>query len=266
VLVDVKSMKVRKSIGTRRGAGSIYVNVTADDKLLFVSNERLRSITVIDLSRDGAVVGDIPTGDLPIALTFSPDGKWLYTTSEAAAAEWKWPNACAPEGRGTSQAGATRPEGAVVVVEVGRARTDPARAVVSRAPAGCSAVRMAISPGGDRVYVTARNSNLVVAFDAAKLVSDPEHARIGTGAVGTAPVPVATIEGGKKLVVGNSNRFGGSNEGSTLTVLDAESMKSVETIGVGVFPREMAVSADGRTLFVTNFGSKTLQTIDLGKK
>jgi DNA-binding beta-propeller fold protein YncE len=36
------------------------------------------------------------------------------------------------------------------------------------------------------------------------------------------------------------------------------------TIPAGAFPREMAVSADGRTLFLTNFGSQSLQAIDIG--
>jgi hypothetical protein len=88
-------------------AGSIYANITADDKLLFVSDERLQSVTVIDLPRaraggfkSSAIVGRIPVGIAPIALTFSPDGKWLYTTSEGAAPDWHCPAACRPEGKG----------------------------------------------------------------------------------------------------------------------------------------------------------------------
>ncbi|HEY1753758.1 MAG TPA: hypothetical protein VGG72_00065 [Bryobacteraceae bacterium] len=84
---------------------SIYANVTADDKLLFVSEERAQSITVIDLERAratgfkaDAIKGKIPTGLAPIALTFSPDGKWLYTTSQLALPAWGWPAACKPEG------------------------------------------------------------------------------------------------------------------------------------------------------------------------
>lgn len=66
------------------GAASIYANVTADDKLLFVSDERTQTITVINLERarsegfrSDAIVGQIPVGRAPIALTFSPDGRWL---------------------------------------------------------------------------------------------------------------------------------------------------------------------------------------------
>jgi DNA-binding beta-propeller fold protein YncE len=161
------------------------------------------------------------------------------------------------------------PEGVVVVVDMARVRTDPSKAVVARVPAGCSAVRMAISPAGDRIYVTARNSNAVVAFDTAKLLSDVDHARLGMAPVGEAPVPVAVIDGGRKVVAGNSNRFVGGNAPQTLSVLDAAKIEqkgpdaSLGTIPSGAFPRELSVSADGHTLFLTNAGSSSLQVMSV---
>jgi hypothetical protein len=263
------------SIGSGKNAGSIYANITADDQLLFVSEESLHAITVIDLQKaraDGykatAVIGRIPVGNAPIALTFSLDGKWLYTTSQGALTDWKWPNACTAEGSGNPAI--ARPEGAVIVVDVAKAATDPLHSVVGRVPAGCSPVRMAMSPGGERIYVTARNSNAVLAFDTAKLLSDAEHARLATVPVGAAPVPIAVIDGGRKVVAGNSNRFAGGNEPQTLTVLDESKMKDgaaavLGSVPAGAFPREMAVSSDGRTLFLTNFGSQSLQAIDIAR-
>jgi DNA-binding beta-propeller fold protein YncE len=255
-------------------AGSIYANVTDDDKLLFVSEERMQSITVIDLVRArangykaDAIKGKIPTGLAPIALTFSPDGKWLYTTSQRALPEWNWPTACKQEGRPVGSP-VVNPEGAVVVVDVAIAATDPARSVAARIPAGCSAVRMAISPSGDRIYVTARNSNAVLAFDTAKLVADPDHARLGMAQVGSAPVPVSVVDGGRKVVAGNSNRFAGTNSGESLNILDATKIKGDADAGLGEitagsFPREMRVSDDGHTLFLTNFGSNSLQLLSV---
>jgi DNA-binding beta-propeller fold protein YncE len=253
---------------------SVYVNVTADDKLLFVSQESAQSITVIDLERarsngfqPDAVLGNIAVGGGPIALTFSPDGKWLYTTSEGAAPQWNWPKACKPEGSGRTDL--VNPEGAVIVVDVALARTDPSNAVAGRILAGCSPVRMAISPDGRRIYVTARNSNAVEAFDTAKLLSDPDHARVGMAPVGEAPVPVAVIDGGKKVVAGNSNRFAGGNAPQTLSVLDVAKIEqqgvdaSLGTIPAGAFPRELSVSADGHTLFLTNAGSSSLQVMSV---
>src|ERR1039458_2904551 len=254
---------------------SIYANVSPGDKLLFISEERAHSITVIDLQRArsngykaDAIVGKIPVANAPIALTFSPDGKWLYTTSQVALPDWHWPKACKPEGRDPSTTEISNPEGAVMVVDVARASTDPAQAVVARVPAGCSPVRMAISPDGARIYVTARNSNAVLAFDTAKLLSDPEHARVATASVGTAPVPIAVVDAGRKVIAGNSDRFGASTALQSLVVLEAAKMEAgtdatLGTIPAGAFPREMALSADGHTLFLANFGSNTLQVIDV---
>jgi DNA-binding beta-propeller fold protein YncE len=256
-------------------AESIYANVSPDDKLLFISEERARSITVIDLPKargngfkPDAVIGKIPVGNAPIALTFSPDGKTLYTTSQGALLDWGWPKACTPEGPLAEKGQITRPEGAVVVVDVARAASDPAHAVTARVPAGCSPVRMAISPAGDRIYITARNSNAVLAFDTAKLLSDPDHARLGLATVGSAPVPIAVVDAGRKVVAGNSNRFDNQSTAQSLIVLDASKIGSTAdsklgTIPAGVFPRDLSVSADGRTLFLTNFGSNTLQVMNV---
>jgi len=304
----------------------IYINVTPDDKLLFVSDEGADVIIVIDLERArangfkaAAIIGSIPVGGGPIALTFSPDGKWLYSTSESGSPAWNWLRACKPSGApltpeqvtarkvdmeariaalealqsGASEKGVARlqqqidslksiigslsgvplanPEGAVVVIDVALAKTDPAKAASTRIPAGCGAVRMAISPDGRRIYVTARNSNAVATFDTAKLVADVDHSRLGMAPVGEAPVPVAVIDGGKKLVVGNSNRFGVGNGPETLSVLDTAKMEqpgadaTVGTIPSGAFPRELSVSADGHTLFLTNAGSSSLQVIDIDR-
>jgi DNA-binding beta-propeller fold protein YncE len=257
--------------------GSVYVDVTADDRLLFVSQEGASFITVIDLERAranrfkaDAIIGNIPVGVAPIALTFSRDGKSLYTTSELASPSWNWPKACKPERAQQTGAVPANPEGAVVVVDVALARTDPANAVVSRIPAGCSAVRMAMSPDGRRVYVTARNSNTVEVFDTAKLVSDPGHSRLGVSPVGEAPVPVVVIDGGKKVVIGNSNRFAGGNGPQTLSLLDAAKMEqgldsALGTIPSGAFPRELSVSVDGHTLFLTNAASNSLQVMDIDR-
>ena len=207
------------------GRGRVYTNMTPDDSLLFVAEESDATITVIDLERarrDGYksedVIGKIPVGNAPIALTFSPDGKWLYTTSELASPDWNWPKQCKPEGAQVPlpDSVVTDPEGAVIVIDVARARTYPAHAVVARVPAACSPVRMSISSKGDRIYVTARNSNAVLEFDTAKLVPDGEHALVGIAPVGSAPVPVMAVDEGRKIVVGNSDRFAGGGGAESL--------------------------------------------------
>ncbi|HYW41443.1 MAG TPA: YncE family protein [Bryobacteraceae bacterium] len=282
VLMDIarltggKQDPVIGSVDDGPTAGSIYTNVTRDDKLLFVSDESAATITVIDLAKArsseggaGAILGKIPVGIAPIALSFSPDERRLYTTSEGVPEDWGWPAVCDPENPNAK--GPKHSEGAVIVVDVEHSRSDPAHAVLARVPAGCSPVRLALSPAGDRAYVTARKSNAVLVFDTAALVADAPHALLGTVPVGTAPVPVLVIEGGKKVLAGNSNRFGAdASTPQTLSVVDTARIgggaeAAIGTIATGAFPRDLRLSPDGRTLIVANWGSGSLQLMDVAR-
>lgn len=257
-------------------AGSVYVNTTADDRFLFVSDENVETVTVINLERaraEGfkptAIVGKIPVGLAPIALTFSPDGRWLYTTSEIAPESFGWPVECKPEGEDPATAKPRYPQGAIIVVDVQKATTDPAHAAVARVPAGCSPVRMAIAPDGSRVYVTARNNNALLAFDTSRLQTDAAHARVGTVPVGSSPVGIAVVNGGRQVVITNSNRFAHDQTArQTLTVIDAARVGEGQaailgSVPAGVFPREFGHSPDGQTLYVANYNSNELEVIDL---
>jgi DNA-binding beta-propeller fold protein YncE len=140
---------------------------------------------------------------------------------------------------------------------------------VAKVPAGCSPVRLAISPKGDRAYLTARNANALLAFDTKKLVHDPGHALIGKVPVGLSPVGVEVVDRGRRVIVANSNRFvAGSKDKQNLSVINAAKVASgaaavLGLIPAGGFPRELRVTADGRTLLVTNFTSNTLELVDL---
>lgn len=263
-------------ISDGKSSGSVYVNVTADDKFLFVSDEEVEAITVINLQKaraegfkESAIVGKIPVGIAPIALTFSPDHRWLYTTSQIAPKSLNWPIECKPEGADPATATPRNPQGAIIVIDVARAETDPANSVVASVPAGCSPVRMAMTPGGEQVFVTARNSNALLGFDTSKLVNDSAHALIGKVPVGSAPVGVAVVNDGKLVIVTNSNRFASNQTArQTMTVIDATKVSSgpaavMGNIPAGIFPREFGYSTDGRTLYVANFLSKEIEVIDL---
>ena len=135
---------------------AVYPSVTKDDHYLIVSEENLRNAIVIDLNKvrasnftSGAVVGHIPTAFAPIAVTLSPDQRYLYITSQIALASYGWPKACKPEGSDATTAQATNPEGAIIVVDVEHAKTDPANSVIAKVSAGCSPVRLALSPSGN---------------------------------------------------------------------------------------------------------------------
>lgn len=273
-------------VGNGSTIGFIYASVTPDDKLAFVSAERAQSIIIVNLERvravkqitDDVALGKLDVGNAPIAVTLSPDGHYLYTTSEAAPPEWKWPADCRPEGAAGSLARGGRPPppfhspGAIVVFDVTQVLSDPKHAEVARAPAGCNTVRLVLSPDGSTAYASARGENSLLAFDAHRLISDPAHALLGKAEVGVAPVGIAVVDSGARVVVTNSNRFGGGpTDRQSLAVVDAARLKAggknavLGEIQAGGFPRELRVTADGRTLFVTNFTSRTLEMIDLAR-
>jgi DNA-binding beta-propeller fold protein YncE len=265
-------------MGTGSPVGFIYANVTPDDKYLFASAERAEAVIVIDLERARAGgfkerggVAKLDVGNAPIAVTLSPDGRYLYTTSEAALAEWNWPRTCRPENPNARSNAPNHPQGAIIVFDLAQALKDSSHAAVSRTAAGCNPVRLVLSPDGDVAYVSARDDNALLAFDAKRLVSDTAHALLGRTEVGIAPVGVAVIDSGARVVVTSSNRFGGgASDHQPLTVVDVARLRAgapavIGTIPAGAFPRELRVTADGRTLFATNFASRTLEMIDIAR-
>jgi DNA-binding beta-propeller fold protein YncE len=276
-LISGRSGAVLGSMTDPSAQGRFNVSVTDDDRYLFVSEERSAAITVIDLMKARAsgfspasTIGQIPVGNAPIALVFSADRKLLYTTSQSAPASAGWRNTCRPEGSDAATP-ANHPFGAVIVVDVARAESDPAHAVIATVPAGCNPVRIALSPSGDRAYVSARGDDAVLVFETKALTGDAAHALMAKVPVGTAPVGIAVIEHGNKIAVTNSNRFAGSAEDhQDLTVIDASNVASgaaavVGSIPAGGFPREIRTTVDGSTLLLTNFTSKTLEIIDLDR-
>ncbi len=273
----------RQKIGLRRasehpGSGSIQVNVTNDDQALFVADEWTESITVIGLSKARAshfdrssIIGKIPVAPLPIALVFSPNQRYLYSTSEIGLRSYGWPVECRPEGNDPTLTTPEEPRGALFVIDVAKAKFAPEASVIAKVQAGCTPVRLALSPSGDRAYVTARNDNSVLAFDAGKLLSDRDHALLGSIAVGPAPVGLVVVEKGRRIIATNSNRFSGEGDDrQTLTVIDATKVGFSDDvvlghIPAGAFPREITVTADQKTLLVANFRSKTVELVDLSR-
>ncbi|HEY9225061.1 MAG TPA: beta-propeller fold lactonase family protein, partial [Gemmatimonadaceae bacterium] len=253
--------------------GRVYANITADDAYAFIADERSQTISVIDMAKARAtsykassVVGKIPTGTAPIALTLSADESLMFATSQRAPASLDWPIACKREGGGLADTALVFPQGAIHVIDVARAKTDAAHAVIHSVPAGCSAVRLVLSPNGERAYVSARNSNALMVFDTRKLRSDPSKALIARVPLGTAPVGVAVVDDGRKIIVTNSNRFAGdASDRQTLNVVDADKLSVIGSIPAGAFPREMRLTSDGRALILTNFGSSTVQMIDVAR-
>jgi DNA-binding beta-propeller fold protein YncE len=242
------------------GAGAIEVALSPDGRFAFVSLEDSASIAVFDLERAltrgfGAAdfVGTIPAGLAPVGMAVSPDGRWLYATSELALGARPSP-------------GLLGGEGTLAVISVRRAETDPAASVVSTVQAGCSPVRVITSADGGVVWVTARESDRLLGFSAARLLTDPARSIVASVEVGEAPVGLALVDGGTRLVVADSNRFGAAGTASSLAVVNVAAALASRPalagyLSAGGFPREMALEPGGRTLLVGNFTSQQLEAV-----
>ena len=246
-----------------RGAhgGAFEVTSSLDGRYAFVSVEDGDAIAVYDLRAalaDGfqtsSYVGSVPLGEAVVGMAVSPDGRWLYATSELAA----------------NRRLAQQDLGTLSVISIATAERDPARAVVATVAAQCQPVRVAVSPDGQLVWVTARASDQLLAFSAAKLRTDPAHALQATVRVGEAPVGLAVVADGRDVIVADSNRFSVRGAGSELTVVSTTAALAnrpaiLGTIPAGGFPREMTLEPGGRTLLVSNTSSRQLEAVAVDK-
>jgi DNA-binding beta-propeller fold protein YncE len=239
------------------GDGAIEVAVSPDGDFAFVTQEDSLRVAVFNLHRalthgfgPGDLVGTIPVGVAPVGMAISPDGRWLYVTSEVMAQK--------PQGN----------VGTLTVVNVARAEADPAASVVATVAAGCNPVRVITSADGREVWVTARASDDLLCFSAAALRTDPGRALAAIVRVGEAPVGLMLVRNGSLVVVADSNRFGASGATSDLTVVNTAAALAGESavagsVPAGQFPREMALEPGGQRLLVTNYASGQLEAVSI---
>jgi DNA-binding beta-propeller fold protein YncE len=244
------------SLAAPSGGGGIEVSVSPDGHFAFVTLEGSADLAVFDLQAalsagfgTSHFVGTVPLQEAPVGMAISPDGRYLYATSEAA-------------GVGPRQ------QGTLSVISLSRAEVDPAHSVLAIVTAGCQAVRVVTTGNGSVVWVTARASDPLLGFSAAKLLSDPAHALVATVAVGEAPVGLAVLRSGNLIVVANSNRFGTQGATASLSVVNVTTALAggpavVGEITAGHFPRQFASEPNGRTLLVTNYDSGQLEAVDV---
>ncbi|KAI1373536.1 cytochrome cd1-nitrite reductase-like protein [Hypoxylon crocopeplum] len=248
------------------GDGAIQVTLTADDGYAFVTQEYgspnstsyRGAIEVFQLhrSRNGSISstnkGYITLGFAVVGTVLSHDGSKMYVTSEVT-------------GQATS---ANATQGTLSILDVATLKTNPSKALLRTVDAGCSPVRLSLSPDGKMAWVTARESNKLLMFDLAKLESShPEEALQASVQVGTSPVGVAIVNDGRYIITADSNRYNAANATTGLTVVDAKAAlrgkQGFPRIPTGLFPREFAVSPDGKTLLVAQYRSNAIQAIDL---
>lgn len=250
-----------------RGAGAIYTAISNDDTVLFVSEEGTSRIDVYDLEsmrRDAFkktdAIGYVKTANAPVGLTISVDGRWLYATNESGPEQRGGGSArCAAEGNG----GKSHPEGLLLVVDVKRAATDPEHALLGGYPSGCNPVRVASSPDGRQLFVSARGDNALLRFQVNDWTSGTSDIHRARYTIGTSPVGVVVRPDGKQVWVALSNRFGKDSEGKLAGLADVSTETPDRLLSAPApgFPREVTFLPDGKTLVATLFDANQIEIV-----
>jgi 6-phosphogluconolactonase (cycloisomerase 2 family) len=237
------------------GAGQFEVAVSADDRYVFVTDESTGSLSVFDLatalrhgfSAPGVAVGVVPLAADPVGVAVSPDGARLYVAT----------------------LGGAGPHGQLWVLDSNRAEAGAGRAaVLAHVAAGCQADRVAVSPDGRTVWVTARLSDALLGFSAADLLGDPSRALQAVVRVGSEPVGLLLVDDGDLALVGNSNR--GIVAGTATDVPQVVSLvNTVEALGhrsallgavpAGLFPRDLTLDQATGQVLLGNYSSGTVE-------
>ena len=266
------------------GAGTFDVAVTPDGKYVFSANEyghfqqNRGNVGVVAVQADAAgrvthprTIGRIPAGNKAAGIALSPDGSRVYVATEILTTDNK-----------ARIAGASNPilskkdcvqrtgtpaqsNGYITVIDARRAVTPGLleSAILSRVAAGCSPVRLVETADASTLFVSARGDNRILAFTPRLLDTDPEHSfQRALPSGGAAPVGIHLFDHDRRLAVSNSNRF--TNSGGTVSILNLSRMKGstlLQTISAGAFPRNVNLSPDGRSLYLTDYTSRVLEVI-----
>jgi DNA-binding beta-propeller fold protein YncE len=266
-------------------SGAIETSSSADGRYVFVSLEYGTPGGVIAVYNLGSTaaprfgpadyVGAVSLGDSVVGSALSPNGQYLYVTSEVArltsaqirALDQRLKRLRSRSRSPIASAAALLPDGTLSVISVARAENDPAHAVLATVPAQQQPVRVAVSPDGSTLWVTARQSDRLLAFSTARLLTGQSEALLADVKVGSAPVGVAVAHDGHTVIVDDSNRFNARGAHAAITIINARAALAhrpaiVATVRSGLFPREVAVAHDDVVL-VSNFGSDQLESINI---
>ena len=156
--------------------------------------------------------------------------------------------------------------GTLSIVSMDKAETDPAGAVLATVPAGCGPARALLSADGSVLWVTDRQSDELLAFSTARLLSDPRHALIAKVMVGEVPLGETFADGGRLIVVADSNLNKLRTAVANLAVVDTASALAgrpalLGYVPTGLLPRAVVVEPGGTTLLVSDQNSGQLQAL-----
>ncbi|KAK6085959.1 hypothetical protein SCUP234_01358 [Seiridium cupressi] len=244
------------------GRSAIELSITPNDQYIFISQEfgsnnshNRGAIEVFNVTRldDGTVISSwrgfiaLP-GYATVGQQFSKDYTKLFVTSELNST--------------TSSPNTT--SGVISVLDVAKLKHTPGKSLITKVSSGCRPVRCRLD--GDRLWVSERDINHLTVFDAEKLANnDTTDLLLATVNTGTSPIGLAVV--GQYVLTADSNRFSYANATTGITVVDSilalAGQVDFPQIPTGAFPRSLALSPNGKTLLVSEFGTGNIRAIDV---
>jgi DNA-binding beta-propeller fold protein YncE len=238
---------------TDSGPAAFEAASSSGDHYAFVTDEGTGDLYVFNLalalrrgfSAPGVAVGAVPLATGAVGIAMSPDGSLIYVTTF----------------------GRSGPYGRLWVIDAARAERGAGRgAVVASTAAGCQPVRVALSDDGRVAWVTALQSNDVLAYDTARLRQHPSSALRAVVHVGSEPVGLLAVNGGSTILVADSDRglVGPSSGLANVSVINAEAALAgrpalLGVLPAGLFPRELSYDTADSAILMSNFQSATVQ-------
>jgi DNA-binding beta-propeller fold protein YncE len=240
------------TISSPGGLQSVELSISPDDRFAFITEQNSGDMAVFNLQKSmtggfgqAGFVGFTPIGPSPVGIAQSPDGKWLYVVSQI-------------------------PAGKLVVVNMHLAERNPMVAVTTSAAVGAGPARVIVSPDGNTIWVTDRDSNALVALSATKLLRTPSHSIIARVSVGQNPIGLAFVKDGTEIVVADADLLGILGENNLAVISTAKALAGLDHpallgfIPAGTTPRELALEPGGKTLLSTDNSSGQLQAVVVG--
>jgi YVTN family beta-propeller protein len=257
--VDVRSHAVGRAIAVGHGtAGSA---MTADGRLLLVTNSLDRTVTVIDLAARAAVA-TVPVGAGPQRVDFSGDGStaWIVCALDRSLV----PIDLRTDHAGTPIALANAPDDLVI----------PKGSSQAWVLFPSSAGNVTFLSGNKLGHPTqvGNSPGLLIAHDStsawvANSLSDTvQRVDMSGGASGT-PIHVARLPGELALTRDQKTllvlSFGDGSHPGFLTPIDTTSSKPGNPLDVGVAPASLTLTPDGTTAYIANHQANSIVTVDL---
>ncbi len=245
------------------GDGPIAVAISRDGSTVYVTNDNVATVSVIDTATN-TVGATISVGGFPRAVAVSPDGSTVYVanagddtvsvidtatnTVGATISVGMQPSGIAVSPDGSTVYVANRNDDNVSVIDTS---TNTVRQSIS---IGVRPSGIAVSPDGSTVYVANENDGTVSVIDT--VINTVGQ----TISVGMIPQSVVVSPGGSTVYVLN-------HDSDTVSVINTATNTVGATISVGGFPLELAISPDdGSTVYVTNEINGTVSVIDTATK